>query len=265
MKRWLFFVYGVACYLLFLGTFAYMAGFVGGFWVPKTIDTPSALPLAGAAAVNLLLIGVFALQHSVMARPAFKRLWTRIVPQPLERSTYVLASCAATIVLMIGWQGMDFTVWDIQDPRARFALWILFASGWLLVPVVTLLINHFDLFGLRQVWLHLQGHEYKSLKFRVPLLYKHVRHPLYIGWAMAFWITPTMSLGHMLFASVMTIYMMGAALIEERDLIAHFGEQYHEYRRRVPMFVPRIRKFAIMESDLGTTSIPRENHNAPAH
>jgi methanethiol S-methyltransferase len=265
MKRWLFFIYGVACYLLFLGTFAYMAGFVGGFWVPKTIDTPSTLPLAGAIAVNLLLIGMFAVQHSVMARPAFKRLWTRIVPQPVERSTYVLASCAATIVLMIGWQGMEFTVWDVEEPRARIALWILFAIGWLLVPVVTLLINHFDLFGLRQVWLHLQGRKYKSLKFRIPLFYKHVRHPLYIGWAMAFWVTPTMTLGHMLFASVLTIYMVGAAVIEERDLIAHFGEQYREYRRRVPMFVPRIRKSAKMESGLGIVSVRSENQNAPAH
>ncbi len=265
MKRWLFFIYGVACYLLFLGTFAYMAGFVGGFEVPKTIETPSALPLAGAVAVNLLLIGLFSVQHSVMARPAFKRFWTRIVPQAIERSTYVLASNAVTILLMAGWQGIDLTVWNVQDTRARTVLWILFAIGWLLVPTVTLLLNHFDLFGLRQVWLHLQGREYKSFEFRVPSFYKHVRHPLYVGWAMAFWMTPTMTVGHLMFASMMTIYMMGAALIEERDLIAHFGEQYREYRRRVPMFVPRIRNSAKMESGLGMTSIRSVNHNAPAH
>jgi methanethiol S-methyltransferase len=242
MKRWLFFIYGVSCHLLFLATYAYMAGFVGGVVMPKTIDSPATLPLAAAVAVNLLLMSLFAVQHSVMARPAFKRLWTCIVPKPIERSTYVLASCLVTIVLMWQWQGIDRIAWDVQNPQLRMLMWGLFAAGWLLVPIVSLLINHFDLFGTRQVWLYLRGREYTPLEFRVPLFYKHVRHPLYLGWALAFWATPTMTVGHLMFAGVLTLYMVGAAVIEERDLISHFGEQYREYRRRVPMFVPRFGK-----------------------
>jgi protein-S-isoprenylcysteine O-methyltransferase Ste14 len=231
-----------------------MAGFVGGVFAPKTIDTPSTLPLVAAVGVNLLLLGLFAVQHSVMARPAFKRLWTRIVPKPIERSTYVLASCVVTIILMGQWQGIDAIVWHVQIPQARQLLWGLFAVGWLAVPTVTLLLNHFDLFGLRQVWLHLRGKEYEPLPFRVPLLYKHVRHPLYLGWVLAFWAIPTMTVGHLLFAGVLTLYMVGAAVIEERDLIAHFGEPYREYRRRVPMFVPEFGK--IDEENESAISIP---------
>ncbi len=248
MKRWLFFLYGVGCHLLFLATFGYMAGFVGNLWVPKTIDTPSKVTLVTAVVINVLLVGLFAVQHSVMARPAFKRLWTRMIPKPIERSTYVLFSCGVTILLMGLWQGINIVIWDVQNSTARAVLWTLFVAGWLLVPVVSLLINHFDLFGTRQVWLYLRGREYQPLEFRVPLFYKHVRHPLYIGWALAFWATPTMTLGHLLFAGVLTLYMVGAALIEERDLIAHFGEQYREYRRRVPMFVPRLGKLTVAES-----------------
>lgn len=249
MKRWLFFVYGVGCYLLFFAVYAYMVGFVGGAFVPKTIDTPSALPSAVAVGVNLFLIGLFAVQHSVMARPGFKQLWTRIVPKPIERSTYVLASCLVTIILMWQWQGIDTIVWHVQIPQARKLMWMLFAAGWLAVPMVTLLLNHFDLFGLRQVWLYLRGKEYASLPFRVPLIYNHVRHPLYLGWALAFWAIPTMTVGHLLFAGVLTLYMAGAAVIEERDLIAHFGDQYREYRRRVPMFVPG---FGRIDEESGT-------------
>lgn len=238
MRRWLFFAYGVACHLLFLGTFAWMACFVGNFLISKSIDSASRTSTISAVGVNVLLLTIFALQHSVMARPAFKRVWTRIIPEPIERSTYVLLSCVVTILLMWQWRGIDQVVWNAKEPMLRGFLWGLFAVGWLLVPLVSLLINHFDLFGTRQVWLNLHGREYESLPFRTPSLYKHVRHPLYVGWTIAFWATPTMTVGHLLFASVLTGYMALAALFEERDLIAHFGHQYEEYRRRVPMFIP---------------------------
>jgi protein-S-isoprenylcysteine O-methyltransferase Ste14 len=166
VQRYLFFLYGVGCHLLFLVIFAYMAGFVGSFLVPKTIDTPVAGGTVGAAfAINLLLLALFAVQHSIMARPAFKRAWTRVVPQPIERSTYVLASCAVVALLMWQWRGIDIVVWDVREPVLRAGLWGLFAIGWLLVPFVTLLIDHFDLFGLRQVWLHLRGRVYEGLPF----------------------------------------------------------------------------------------------------
>jgi protein-S-isoprenylcysteine O-methyltransferase Ste14 len=223
---------------MFLVVYAYMAGFVGNLVVPKSIDSPAGGPHGTAIAIDLSLLALFAVQHSVMARPAFKRVWTRIVPQPIERSTYVLISNLLVILLMWQWRGIDTIVWDPQQPVVRVAFWGLFAVGWLLVPLVSLMIDHFDLFGTRQVWLHATGREYKALSFRVPLLYKYVRHPLYIGWMTAFLATPTMTVGHLLFAVVLTVYMGVAALIEERDLVAHFGQQYEEYRRRVPMFFP---------------------------
>lgn len=238
MRRWSFFVYGVFAHLLFLPISLYMACFVGGLLVPKTIDSPSAGGVY-AAGVDLALIGLFALQHSIMARPWFKEYWTRLVPQPIERSTYVLASCAVTVLLMWQWRGLDAVVWNVEQPVARGILWGLFAAGWMAVPAVTLLLNHFELFGVRQVWLYLRGRPYAPLPFRTPLAYRRVRHPLYLGWALAFWATPTMTLGHLLFAGAMTLYMVGAAFIEERDLVRHFGSVYREYQRRVPMFVPR--------------------------
>jgi protein-S-isoprenylcysteine O-methyltransferase Ste14 len=239
MRRWLFFAYGVACHLLFLGTFVWMACFVGNILVPKTIDSPAAGSPGASLAINMFLMALFGVQHTVMARPAFKRAWTRILPEPIERSTYVLISCVLVILLMWQWRGIDLVIWDARHPLLRGLLWGLFAIGWLLVPLASLLINHFDLFGTRQVWFHLRGREYRGLPFRVPSLYKHVRHPLYLGWATAFWATPTMTAGHLLFALVLTAYMGLAALFEERDLVAHFGRQYEEYRRRVPMFIPR--------------------------
>jgi protein-S-isoprenylcysteine O-methyltransferase Ste14 len=240
MKRWSFFLYGVGSHLLFLATFAYMAGFVGNLPVPKTIDSTSEGTTGTAIAIDLLLLGLFAAQHSIMARPAFKQLWTQVVPQPIERSTYVMIANLLTILLMWQWRGINTVVWDVQQPVLRAAMWSLFAFGWLLVPSVTLMIDHFDLFGTRQVWLHLRSRNYEPLPFQVAWFYKHVRHPLYIGWAIAFWATPTMTVGHLLFAGVLTGYMALAALVEERDLIAHFGHQYDHYRRRVPMFIPRL-------------------------
>jgi protein-S-isoprenylcysteine O-methyltransferase Ste14 len=215
-----------------------MACFVGNFLVPKSIGSTAGGSIGAAVVVDLGLLALFAVQHSVMARPAFKRVWTRIIPEPIERSTYVLLSCAVTILLMWQWRGIDLVLWNVEQPAMRGLLWGLFAVGWLLVPAVSFLINHFDLFGTRQVWLYLRGREYQSLPFRTPSLYSRVRHPLYLGWATAFWATPTMTAGHLLFAGVLTGYMGVAALFEERDLIAHFGRQYEEYRERVPMFIP---------------------------
>ena len=238
MKRWSFFTYGVFCHLLFLATFAYMAGFVGNFLVPKSLDSPPAGGL-GAVGVDLLLICLFGLQHSIMARPWFKRHWTRLVPQPIERSTYCLLSCVVTFFLMWQWRGLDAVIWDVLHPAGRWLLWGLFAAGWLLIPAVSLMINHFDLFGTRQVWLYLRGRPYTSLVFRTPWLYKHMRHPLYVGWALAFWATPTMTLGHLIFSGAMTLYMAIATRIEERDLVRHYGDKYRAYQRRVGMYIPR--------------------------
>jgi protein-S-isoprenylcysteine O-methyltransferase Ste14 len=239
VKKIVYFAYGVGCHLLFLATFAYLAGFVGNLLVPKSIDSPAAGgSLAVAIATNLLLLAAFAVQHSVMARPAFKRLWTRIVPTPIERSTYVLFSCLVTMLLVWQWRPIPLVLWHIEHPIGWWIGMVLFAVGWLSVPVVSLMINHFDLFGTRQVWLYLQGKEYTPLPFRTPLAYSFVRHPLYVGWALAFWATPTMTLGHLLFAGVLTGYMAAAALLEERDLVEFFGEKYVDYRRRVPMFIP---------------------------
>ena len=240
MKRWTFTTYGVFCHLLFFATFAYLLGFVGNVLVPKGIDSPPSGPVAEAVTIDLLLIAAFGLQHSIMARPAFKRIWTRVIPRPIERSTYVLASCLVTALLIWQWRAVDLVIWDVRHPVARTMLWGLFASGWLLVPAVSMMIDHFDLLGTRQVWLHLRGREYTHLPFRTPMLYSRIRHPLYLGWGIAFWATPTMTLGHLLFAATMTAYMALAVIFEERDLVDHFGADYEEYRRRVPKILPRL-------------------------
>jgi protein-S-isoprenylcysteine O-methyltransferase Ste14 len=239
MKRVAFFIYGVAGHLLFLAIYAWLAAFIGNFLVPRTIDGFSSGSVWLAVAIDLALIALFGVQHSVMARPAFKRVWTRLVPQPIERSTYVFASCAVTVLLIWQWRAIDIVLWDVRHPAGRWLLHGLFVTGLLMVPAVTLMIHHFDLFGTRQVWLYLRGREYTALPFRTPMLYAHVRHPLYVGWAIAFWATPTMTVGHLLFAAGMTAYMLVAVVFEERDLVAHFGQEYEEYRNRVPMFVPR--------------------------
>jgi len=241
MKRWAALAYGVACHLLFLAVYAYFCAFTGNLFVSKSIDSATSSALGPALAINLALLLAFGWSHSIMARPAFKRVWTRIVPAPIERSTYVLVSCLMLALLMWQWRAMPAVIWDVQNSLGRGILWALFAVGWLLVPVVSLMIDHFDLFGTRQVWLYFQGREYEPLAFRTPLLYAHVRHPLYIGWGLAFWATPTMTAGHLLFAVVLTLYMGLATLVEERDLIAHFGEQYLHYRQHVPRFFPRLR------------------------
>lgn len=241
MPRLFILLFGIASYTIFFATFLYAIGFVGNLVVPTTIDGVSTSPLWMAISVNLGLLTVFALQHSVMARPAFKRWWTRIVPVPMERSVYVLLSSLALIVLFWQWQPMGGVVWNVEHPVGRAVLYALFASGWLMVLVTTFLINHFDLFGLRQVWLYFREKPYTSLRFKTPGPYRMVRHPLYVGWLTAFWATPTMTAAHLLFAIGTTAYILVAIRYEERDLVAFHGDEYADYRRRVPMLIPKVR------------------------
>src|SRR5262245_8173016 len=237
-RRMLFFAYGVFCYVVFFGTFLYAIGFIGGFGVPTTLDGPAKGSIAPAILVDVALLAAFAVQHSVMARPWWKERWTRLVPRPVERSTYVLLSSLALILLMWQWRPMGGVVWAVEDGLGRGLLRILYASGWVLLLIATFLINHFDLFGLRQVWLELRGRAQTPLRFGTPGLYRLVRHPLYVGWLLAFWMTPTMTAAHLLFAVATTAYILVAIRFEERDLVREFGRTYEDYRRRVPMLVP---------------------------
>jgi protein-S-isoprenylcysteine O-methyltransferase Ste14 len=237
-KRILFFAYGVFSYLIFFGTFLYAIGFIGNFGVPRTLDGNSSGSFGLNLAIDAGLLTLFAVQHSVMARKWFKDWWTRIVPTTIERSTYVLFSSLALIILFWLWQPLGGVVWSVENPAGVFVLRALFAFGWLLVLVSTFLINHFDLFGLRQVWLHLRGKPYQALPFGTPALYRIVRHPLYVGWFFAFWMTPVMTFAHLLFAVATTAYILLAIQFEERDLVREHGENYEDYRREVPMLVP---------------------------
>jgi protein-S-isoprenylcysteine O-methyltransferase Ste14 len=236
------FIYGMIAYLVFLATFCYAIGWVGNILVPKSIDSAAEGPIGQSILIDLLLLGIFALQHSVMARPTFKRWWTKIIPREAERSTFTLLASLALILLFWQWQPIGVTIWDIQNPTARLVLQGLFFGGWLLVLTATFLINHFDLFGLRHVWLHLQGKEYAKLRFGTPWLYKHVRHPLYLGFLTAFWATPTMTIAHLVFAVTTTAYILFAIQLEERNLIDIHGREYVEYRKHVPMLLPGLRK-----------------------
>jgi protein-S-isoprenylcysteine O-methyltransferase Ste14 len=215
---------------------------VGNFLVPKAMDSPADGAPGTALAVNLALLGLFALQHSGMARRSFKDWLARFFPEAAERSTYVLLSSAALLLLFAGWRPLGGVVWEVESPAGRILLYGLFASGWLIVLLTTFLIDHFDLFGLRQVWLYLRGRSYAPLGFRTPGPYKLVRHPLYVGWLLAFWATPVMTATHLLFALATTGYILAAIRLEEQDLVTAFGETYAEYRRRVPMLVPRFGK-----------------------
>jgi protein-S-isoprenylcysteine O-methyltransferase Ste14 len=237
MGRTIAFLYGAACYVAFLVAFLYAVGFIGGFMVPTSLDSPPAGPFGLALLVDLGLLALFAVQHSVMARPAFKRLLTRVVPEPIERSTYVLASSLALFLLFREWRPLGGMVWSIDSPAGRLTMQVLFGAGLLLVLVATFLINHFDLFGLRQVWLHLKGRAYRRLPFKTPGPYRLVRHPLYVGWLLTFWATPVMTMAHLVFAVMTTAYILVGIRLEERDL-AVVHPEYADYRRRVPMLVP---------------------------
>jgi len=237
MKRWLIFIYGVACYAIAFVTLLYAIGFVGNFLVPKSIDAVPRVSLGLALLIDGVVLALFAIQHSVMARPAFKRRWTRIVPKEAERSTYILFSAFALIVMFVYWEPLGGGVWDVQSEIGRDVLYGVFAIGWFLVFLSTFLINHFDLFGLRQIWLQLLRKPYKSLPFKTPMLYRIVRHPLYLGLVLAFWATPTMTVTHLVFAIATTAYILIAIQLEEHDLLAELPE-YAQYRKRVPMLVP---------------------------
>jgi len=238
MKKTLVLLYGVISYLLFFGTFLYAFGFVGNLFVPKSIDGAPRVALSQAILINASLLLVFALQHSIMARPAFKNWWTKIIPEQAERSTYVLLSSLCLILLVWQWQPMGGFIWRIEEPVAKTILTVLFIIGWWIVLISTFMINHFDLFGLRQVWFYFLGKKYEPLQFRVPFFYKYVRHPLYLGWLIAFWATPVMSAAHLLFAVLTTGYILTAIKLEEKDLITHFGEKYLNYKRWVPKIIP---------------------------
>src|ERR1051325_319458 len=231
------FLYGVVCYLVFFATFLYAIGFIGNFGVPKSIDSGRQSSFLYALAVNSALLGLFAIQHSVMARQWFKSAWTRIVPVVVERSTYVLLSSVALILLFWKWQPMGGVIWSIENDYGRLALEASYAFGWITVLVSTCLINHFDLFGLRQVWLNLLGRPYQALGFRTPGPYRFVRHPLYVGWLLVFWSAPVMTAAHLVFALATTGYILVAIQFQERDLVS-FHREYAEYRRRVPMLIP---------------------------
>ena len=239
MHRFAILLYGIICYIVFFATFLYAVGFIGNLLVPKTIDSPTSADFATSLLVDLGLLFVFAAQHSVMARPAFKRWWTRFVPEPAERSTYVLFSSLALMALFVGWRPLGGIVWEASTPWLVVLLYSGFTIGWLLVLMSTFLINHFDLFGLRQVWLQFRDRPYVSLPFVTPGPYRIVRHPLYVGWLFAFWCTPVMSATHLLFAVATTAYILIAIRFEERDLVAAMPE-YAAYRQQVPMLMPNL-------------------------
>jgi protein-S-isoprenylcysteine O-methyltransferase Ste14 len=242
MSKVLSFIYGVLCYAVFFLSFLYAVGFVGNFVVPKSIDSGDPSALGSSILTNVVLLGLFAVQHTIMARPAFKQWWTKIVPEQVERSTFVLVSSLLLLLLFWLWRPMPALVWSAEGTVGGTVLWMLFACGWLMVLLSTFMIDHFDLMGLRQVWLHLRGREYHHVKFQTTSLYRHVRHPIMLGFIIAFWATPVMTTGHLLFALATTAYILIGIQFEERDLAHFLGKDYEDYKRRVPMLLPFNRK-----------------------
>ena len=238
MGRILAFIYGVVAYVIFFVTFLYAIGFVSNLFVPKSIDSGELAPFSQALLINVLLLGLFAIQHSVMARPEFKRWWTRLVPEAVERSTYVLLASLTLILLFWQWRPMTAVIWNVENTFGSYILWATFLLGWVTVLVGTTLINHSDLFGLRQVVLYKKGEKYTELGFRTPFLYKIVRHPIMLGFIIAFWASPRMTMGHLVFAIGTTAYILIAIQFEERDIVNAHGATYEEYRKQVSMILP---------------------------
>lgn len=240
MSRFGVFTYGLFSYAIFLGVCVYAMGYIGGFFTPTMLDAAPTRPVGEALAIDIGLLALFAVQHSGMARPAFKRWFTKIVPEAAERSTYVLVSSLLMVGLFVLWQPIGGVVWDAPEGAARMAVTTFYVLGWALLFYTTFLIDHFDLFGLRQVWRALLDKPYVAPQFHTPSLYKIVRHPLYIGWLMIFWFAPTMTISHLVFAIVTTAYILIAIRFEERDLVTAFGDDYVAYRKQTPMLVPKV-------------------------
>lgn len=256
MKRYLALGYGALSYLVFLAAFLYSVSFVGNFVVPRTVDHGVETPIGEAVVVNVLLLGLFAIQHSVMARPGFKRWWTRLVPNSIERSTYVVLSSLVLLLLFWQWRTMPAVIWNVTSPSGRIGLQVLFWLGWATVLASTFMISHVDLFGLRQVYLAWRAEPYTATEFRAPLLYRVVRHPLMLGFVIAFWAAPTMTAGHLLFALATTGYILIALQLEERDLTAVLGDHYRQYRHRVPMLIPGLHRPGRRRTVTETTTKP---------
>ena len=243
MGRGIAFLYGVVCYAIFFLTFLYLVGFLGNLLVPRSIDVGPAATTLIALTINFALIALFGIQHTVMARPEFKEKWTKIVPKSIERSTYVLITSLILILLYWQWRPMtNQVIWEAGAAWLQYLLWAVFFGGFGIVLLSTFIIDHFDLFGLRQVWLNFRQKPYTNSGFKVTFFYKFVRHPLYVGWIMAFWGTPRMTVGHLLFAVGMTAYILIAIRYEERDLVRFLGDDYSQYREKVPMLIPRFGK-----------------------